>query len=288
MIERDTRHCPVPTVGRSKRRIAALVVVLCGLATQARAQPASPTLDYDWKIDGAITLTAAAAWVATETVLKDRLAPSNCRWCDGEATLDLNPVDASVRNALRWNDLDAAHLASSVDAYVLVPAVTLGLTGLAARHDGRSDEWAPDVLVILESTVLASDLNQLVKFSVGRRRPLIHDGVPYATSDANTSFYSGHTNLAFALAVSAGTVSSLRGYRWAPAVWTSGLVLASATGYLRIAADRHYFTDVVTGAVVGAAVGFAVPYFFHRAQAASGPTATTNRGEVTIGWSGSW
>lgn len=270
------------------RRVASLVALLSSIAAPSQAQPASPTLDYDWKIDGTITVVGAAGWAVTESVLKDRLAPRACRWCNGGATLDLNPIDASVFDALRWRDLGAASTASSVTGLVLVPTVALGLTALAARHDGRTSEWAPDALVILEATVLAVDLNQIVKLAVGRERPLIHDGVAYPANDANTSFYSGHTNRAFALAVSAGTVSSLRGYRWAPAVWTSGLVLAGAPGYFRIAGDRHYFTDVVTGAVVGSAVGFAVPYFFHRVRRDGGPARSAADGAVTIGWSGSW
>ena len=46
-------------------------------------------------------------------------------------------------------------------------------------------------------------------------------------------------------------------------MWAVGLVCATAGGYLRIAADQHYATDVITGALVGSAVGFGVPYFFH-------------------------
>ena len=43
----------------------------------------------------------------------------------------------------------------------------------------------------------------------------------------------------------------------------SGLSMAAFTGYLRIAADKHYLSDVLTGAIVGSAVGFVVPYFLH-------------------------
>jgi membrane-associated phospholipid phosphatase len=43
-----------------------------------------------------------------------------------------------------------------------------------------------------------------------------------------------------------------------------GLPLAAATGYLRVAADRHYFTDVVGGMLVGAIVGVGIPLLFHR------------------------
>jgi membrane-associated phospholipid phosphatase len=42
------------------------------------------------------------------------------------------------------------------------------------------------------------------------------------------------------------------------------LTLAAATGYLRIAADRHYFTDVLAGAALGAGAGLTVPYLMHR------------------------
>ena len=77
------------------------------------------------------------------------------------------------------------------------------------------------------------------------------------------SFYSGHATLAFAMAVSGGTVASMRGYRLAPWIWGAGLSLAAATAYLRIAADRHYASDVTVGAVIGSLTGFAVPYLFH-------------------------
>ena len=38
-------------------------------------------------------------------------------------------------------------------------------------------------------------------------------------------------------------------------VWISALGLASATGYFRIAADKHYFSDVFVGAIVGSLIG---------------------------------
>jgi len=67
----------------------------------------------------------------------------------------------------------------------------------------------------------------------------------------NLSFFSGHATLAFALAVSAGTIASMRHHKLAALMWATGLVLASTGAYLRIAADRHYATDVIMGMVVG-------------------------------------
>ena len=81
-------------------------------------------------------------------------------------------------------------------------------------------------------------------------------------------------------------LASLRHYRLAPLVWGTGLGLATFTGYLRIAADKHYFTDVVVGAAFGSLVGFLVPYVFHRADD-SAPAMGAGR-PALIGWSGTF
>ena len=62
--------------------------------------------------------------------------------------------------------------------------------------------------------------------------------------------------------VSAGTIASRRGSRHAPWIWAGGLAFAGSTGYLRIAADRHFLTDVLVGASVGAAAGLVLPRLF--------------------------
>ncbi len=61
------------------------------------------------------------------------------------------------------------------------------------------------------------------------------------------------------MATSAGEVARRRGSPVAPLIYATGYAIAISTGYLRIAADKHYFTDVAVGAAVGTAVGFAVP-----------------------------
>ncbi len=59
----------------------------------------------------------------------------------------------------------------------------------------------------------------------------------------------------------------MSGYRLAPLVWVSGLVLGAATAYARMAADRHYFTDTLAGAGLGVAVGAGLPLLAHRPRA---------------------
>jgi membrane-associated phospholipid phosphatase len=114
---------------------------------------------------------------------------------------------------------------------------------------------------------------------VGRERPFVHElpldqkELTSQPADNNLSFFSGHSSEAFALASASGTVATMRGYRWAPVVWSVGGVVAAVTAYLRIAADKHWLTDVLAGAVLGAGIGFALPYVFHSAEDLPAPTA---------------
>jgi membrane-associated phospholipid phosphatase len=104
---------------------------------------------------------------------------------------------------------------------------------------------------------------------VARERPYVQtvragdNGRRRHTDDDDVSFFSGHTTEAFALASAAGTVATMRGYRWAPVTWVFGGGLAAGTGYLRLAADRHWFTDVLVGMIVGVGIGMAVPLLLH-------------------------
>ncbi|HSP77464.1 MAG TPA: phosphatase PAP2 family protein, partial [Myxococcaceae bacterium] len=88
-------------------------------------------------------------------------------------------------------------------------------------------------------------------------------GLTERPSDNNVSFYSGHTSLAFSLVTAAGTVSELRGYRNRWLIWAVGLPAAAATGMLRMAADKHYLTDVLVGAAAGSLFGVGVPLLLH-------------------------
>jgi membrane-associated phospholipid phosphatase len=86
------------------------------------------------------------------------------------------------------------------------------------------------------------------------------------------------------LAISAGTVAHMRGYRHANLLYGGGVALSLATGYLRIAADKHWSTDVLTGWIVGAAVGYAVPRYLHRNGTEIQPLASASMVGVAMRW----
>lgn len=250
--------------------LALAVASLAPAPVLAEPQP----LEYDLRVDGAIALGTWALYGGSE-LAKSKLAPSTCRFCDP------NALDANVRNALVWGYVDQARTASDVIAYAVLPIGMVTHQLLAARAAGDVNEGWVDALIVAEAAGIAMDVNQIVKFAVGRQRPFVHYGNwtdPNRTPDPddNVSFYSGHTTFTFAVAAAAGTVSSMRGYRSAPWVWGVGMTLATATGYLRIAGDKHYLTDVLVGAGTGLAAGIALPRLLHPREESSsrgGPAA---------------
>lgn len=249
----------------STRRAVAATIVLAALAPVVTTTPArADELELHPRRTAVLVLGGGIPFILGETVLKDAVSPDACRWCG------TNALDRGVRDGLRWDDPAAAASASNLTGYVASPVLTVGGVMLAGTLAGERDHALTDGLIVVEAAILASDLTNVVKGLAGRERPFVHALAPADKSrtaspqENNLSFFSGHSSLTMSLAVSAGTVASLRGYKLAPVVWGAGVGAALATGYLRIAADRHWATDVVTGWAVGAAVGFAVPYYLHR------------------------
>ncbi len=226
----------------------------CECRAQARERELDVTLWQDWTVNGLLL----AGWVIPE-LLKDRLAPDPCRWCDESAgRWDPPGIDRRARDFLVADRPSAPALASDILAFGVLPAAALGVDFLS-----RSGDWngaLDDATLIVQGVAASAAANQLVKFTAGRRRPYAHaDPRPFADDpDQNVSFYSGHTALAFSTVVSTSTVMYRRGSPYAPWVLGIGLPAAAGVGVLRIAADKHYLTDVLTGALVGSAISFLV------------------------------
>jgi len=257
--------------------LASPSVALAQGAPPTEPPPARPMMQVSLPIDLTIVGVGGAAWITTE-LLKSELAPSGCRWCNPPG------IDASVKGALRWGTPGTAATISDIGAFGVIPLATFGVhAAMVYANGGTVGEWGTDALVILESMVVAADMTQIVKFGVGRERPFVHDlsaaekGNTKNPADNDLSFFSGHTSFTVAGAVSSGMVATLKGYKAAPWIWGTGLSLALTTGYLRIAADKHYFTDVMTGAVVGAASGVLVPWL-HRPKRGDGASVSSMTG----------
>jgi membrane-associated phospholipid phosphatase len=249
------------------RRGAALV--LC-LAAGAAGADGPKVLRYDLSLDLTATGLAGGLALLSSSVLQSELAPRACRVCTP------NSLDASVRNALVWKDTAKASRWSNV----LVGVLPIGLgawDALAARAAGDGDAAWIDLLILAEAGMITLDLDQIMKYSVGRQRPYAYFGSSGAGDgdrDAFLSFFSSHTAFAFTEAAAAGTIARMRGYSSWPAVYAAGFAVSGTIGYLRIAADKHYRTDVIAGAAIGTAIGFAVPLLLHPAESGSGSSGS--------------
>jgi membrane-associated phospholipid phosphatase len=248
---------------------AALLCAAVLLPAGLRAQDAiSPGLEYRASLDVPLTL-AGAAGVLGPHFLTDDSGTWVCRWCDrdeqGRDTL--NGLDAAARRHWRWADRGRARRWSN--STLLLSAVAPA-GAFAAARGGFGEGFGGEMLLVAESAVLAGALTQGTKFLLRRERPWAHAHDPPTPEDVPgsresvLSFASAHTSLAFAMAVSTGSLASLRGDDGKEWVWATGLACATATGYLRIAADRHYLTDVLAGAAIGATVGWVVPRLIDR------------------------
>jgi hypothetical protein len=259
-------------------RLASVAVLLavCLAVPPARASddaPAGPAsapapapvpkltkLSYDWTVDGIVTGGLAASTL-TLLLLDKSLAPLDCKWCAP------GTWEGNLSNSAKWSNPATANTISNVMEFV-VPVGVMGFGLIQAYRYGDPAAGWSDVLLITEATSLAMLANVIVKYTVGRARPYVWQGTPdlypATASDANVSFFGGHTTFVFAVVVSGSTLFFMQDMPGAPYVLGVGLAVAGFTSYLRMAADKHYLSDVIVGAAVGSLVGWAVPYLFHR------------------------
>jgi membrane-associated phospholipid phosphatase len=149
--------------------------------------------------------------------------------------------------------------------------------GLGAALTVQDRDWRIGAGTVSAMAVTASITELTKQLGWQRRRPYTWDTNqtsfqadgycprPPSAYDCK-SFFSGHTSMAAVSAFSAvealrssGQLQSHVGFAYgAAALYTVGV------GSLRVAAGKHYISDVATGALVGAAVGILVPRLVYR------------------------
>lgn len=173
---------------------------------------------------------------------------------------------------LPWDKPFAARYSESADR-VSKWAAVLGATPLVVggiswyRGDACAYDFGAYSLMFVQALALQSGVNLFVRSLELWPRPYMYgtDGEAFdkareAEGEAYGSFFSGHASAAFTVAVFTGEWfsevypnSPYKGVVWASALSTAGLV-----GVLRIAAGKHYPTDVVVGALVGTGISLSV------------------------------
>jgi membrane-associated phospholipid phosphatase len=171
---------------------------------------------------------------------------------------EVNPLDRHVignRNVAMDNLSDA-----TVVIFAFAPAV-------GDYFDvGASPELLEDLTVYAETLSVNSALTTLFKYAVQRPLPRVYAGTdPELASSAGgyRAFYSGHVSSAFSALSAASVTLGLRHHTtWWP--WAVTVVLGTSIAAERVAAGRHFYTDVGVGAIMGTAVGVLVPWLHKR------------------------
>ena len=125
-----------------------------------------------------------------------------------------------------------------------------------------------DLVFILQVMCWNGVFTEVSHWLSKRPRPFVymHPEILGVNPSNYTSFYSGHTS--FAAAVNMASLLILwqtrmpRTLFWIFAFLLEGLVISTAS--FRVLAGRHFFTDVLCGALAGTAVAWAVASFHGR------------------------
>ncbi|UCG87274.1 MAG: phosphatase PAP2 family protein [Gemmatimonadota bacterium] len=159
---------------------------------------------------------------------------------------DCAPCDpAGVPAFDRWAIHDHVGLYADMSDYLV-----LGLA-LGTWIDLAASEGTKAMLASMESAGWTMAVTELAKAFVGRKRPVMYtDRARDAMNERESlrSMPSGHTSIAFALATSY-IVSTRDRDNKLPAILAGATALS--VGVLRVAAGRHFPSDVAVGAFVG-------------------------------------
>jgi len=164
-------------------------------------------------------------------------------------------------------------MAGSSALTIILPVQSLLESLLLPAIDRSFDVMWELGMMDAEAYALSGLLTASLYDTTGRARPSYADCLsgksidPYCNAGEFASFPSGHTAVAM---TAAGLMCAHHGALplyggGAPDVvaCVDGLVLATADGVLRLMADRHYASDVLTGGAIGFFSGYALPMLLH-------------------------
>jgi membrane-associated phospholipid phosphatase len=234
-------------------RRAPLLVLALALLAAVGAQPCGATvlektITYDPLWDTLVLGAGIGGAVAEHFLL-------------GGTSVDFTAPDM---NAL--SPIDAATLFPYHEGYGMISA---GTTGLAILWPalfgliGPKDDLLPAAAAYTEALSLTFIAKDLLKLAFPKARPYAYAGAELGgdlLAEADESFPSGHTALAFCAATSFAVLGLELAADNPATPWlvAGGYCLATATGVLRVVSGNHFLSDVAAGAALGTGIGWLV------------------------------
>jgi membrane-associated phospholipid phosphatase len=183
--------------------------------------------------------------------------------------------DEPIRNALRLRTRAGLQDAATISGYaaMFTPIQSLFDSLVLPTAAGNLDLAWQLGLMDTEAYSLSGLVTASLYDTTGRARPDYADckaGTsvnPLCNAGPYASFPSGHTTVAMTgaglMCAHHGELPLYGGGAADIAACVEGLTVATGVGVLRMMADRHYASDVLTGGAIGFFSGYALPRLLH-------------------------
>lgn len=228
---------------RAPRLFLAGLLALCFAHKASAAELSYPEILID---DVKHVVTAPARWEEAEW--------RQAGWASLAVVGTALVIDRPLRDEMRRHGSDNTFI-TQVERFGLQYAAGV-IGGFYAAGVLADDENSMQVAQdgIAASLIATGIVTPAIKLVSGRSRPRADEGVYHFKpfSDANSSFPSGHTTEAFALA---SVVASHYDETW---VTCTSYSIAGLVGFARTYHHAHFASDVVAGAMIGTLVGKSV------------------------------
>lgn len=143
---------------------------------------------------------------------------------------------------------------STITTYVSISIILATLIGSIINKSKKLRQYFYMLALVL---ILSAIGSPLLKSLIYRERPfLTHEHIEKRSTGGKSSFPSGHTMEAFAMAMAVSICYRRKAIVVAIFTW------ATLVGYSRIALGVHYPSDVLGGMIIGGFMGWLVPWFF--------------------------
>jgi membrane-associated phospholipid phosphatase len=236
----------------------ATAAILLPTSARAQQQPAVLTpLRYSLRAwPDAPLLVGGAALSVLPGLLGDRLPLATCAPCDPAHLWSVDRGSVGLVSSGPETASNAALFATVAGSAALVALTRIG-------EPDATSAVLEDAAIMAETAAVDGAMTQWLKVLVHRPRPdryTAQGGQFAAVVEDSRSFPSGHASFAFAAAAAAASVLHRRGILHSHKLETVLLfTAATATSVLRVAAHRHFPTDVLAGALLGTAIGWTLP-----------------------------
>lgn len=209
-----------------------------------------------------------------------------------------NGFDDAGRRALRISSSSGRAWARGVSDVLYIgltvyPAAIESL--LLARLVHKSPDVAWQLFMMYGETALSSGVVTIAAQGLGsRRRPLADECAKdpgydpmCGTKQLSRSFFAGHVSMAFVGAsltcVNQAHLPLYGDGAGGPIACAATMAGAATTAVLRVAADKHWSSDVLVGVGVGLSAGLLIPLGLHYGFGSSSVAARTRVSAVPLG-----